>query len=465
MRLSRFLKGRSRFCQVPELEKTESSSRSSRVAGGDQKLCSRVELDCVPHFLTSAIGFVLLLGLSTTQPAPAATISFNPSLGIAQSYTSNVLFTSEDEISDTYTTVGLTLPVTRTTKKSETQFIYRPSYQIYNSSDQLDNLSHQLSLLVASQPERAAQIDFNLRYYYGQDQGSADSTDGSDLVLIPRNTREQGTIGLSIGNRIAGRWRWGASAQYETLSYSQISDDTGNLGPVLPQDRTSIGGVGLIAYELSPLSSAGFEVGLRQFDLDLTGTEDVQELTFVYQMRGTRNSTFNLSIGGFQTSLNPTIPLPPETNLTQTGAQGGFFYGRELRSFGFGITGSHRPTFGYGRFGTSTDTYLGVFFNKDFSRALDGALTLRWARSEPRIEFERLDSVDSAAIGGSLRFQAHPTLALRFAANVVDQIGSGNQTGTSAFGDVAVLEATAVLIWSPLAQKPIARVSTEGGGR
>ena len=96
---------------------------------------------------------------------------------------------------------------------------------------------------------------------------------------------------------------------------------------------------------------------------------------------------------------------------------------------------------------------------------LDGALALRWARSEPRIEFERLDSVDSAAIGGSLRLQAHPTLALRFSANVVDQIGSGNQTGTSTFGDLAVLEATAVLIWSPLAQKPIARVSTEGGDR
>ena len=268
MRLNRFLKGRSRFCQVPELEKTESSSRSSRVAGGDQKLCSRFELDCVPHFLTSAIGFVLLLGFGTTQPTPAATISFNPSLGIAQSYTSNVLFTSEDEISDTYTTVGLTLPVTRTTKKSETQFIYRPSYQIYNSSDQLDNLSHQLSLLVASQPGRAAQIDFNLRYYYGQGQGSADSTDGSDLVVIPRNTREQGTIGLSIGNRIAGRWRWGATAQYETLSYSQISDDTGNPGPVLPQDRTSIGAIGLITYGLSSLSSAGIEVGVSQFDLD-----------------------------------------------------------------------------------------------------------------------------------------------------------------------------------------------------
>lgn len=465
MRLNRFLEGRSRFYQVPELDKTESSSRSSRVAGGDQTLCSRVELDCVPRFLTSAIGLVMLLGFGTAQPTPAAIISFNPSLGIGQSYTSNVLFTSEDEISDTFTTVGLTLPVTRTTKKSETQFIYRPSYQFYNSSDQLDNLSHQLSLLVASRPERAARVDFNLRYYYGQDQGAAESTDGSDLILIPRNTREQGTIGLSVGNRISGRWRWGLSGQYETLSYSQIRDDTGDLGPLLPQDRTSIGGVGLIAYELSPLSSAGFEVGVSQFDLDLTGTEDVQELTFVYQKTGTRNSTFSLSIGGFRTSLNPTIPLPPDVSLTQTGAQGGFFYGRELRSFGFGIRGSHRPTFGYGRFGTSTDTLLGVLFNKDFSRTLEGGLTLRWARSEPRVEFERLDSVDSVAIGGSLRLQAHPTLALRLAANVVDQIGSGTQTGFSTFGDVAVLQATFVLVWSPLAQKPIAQVPTAEGGR
>lgn len=204
---------------------------------------------------------------------------------------------------------------------------------------------------------------------------------------------------------------------------------------------------------------------MSQFDLAITGKEDVEEVAFVYQKTGTRNSTFNLSIGGFRTSLDPAVPLPPTTNLTQTGAQGGFFYGRELRTFGFGVRGSHRPTFGYGRFGTSTDTYLGVQFTKNFSRTFDGGLALRWARSEPRIEFERLDSVDSAAIGGHLNLQAHPTLRLRFSANVVDQLGSNNQGGDLAIGDVAVLQATFLLVWSPLAEKPIAQVPSAEGGR
>ena len=469
MRLNRSHRGRQRFRQEPEPKGTEPAPRSSLVDAAakiaDPMRIRRVVLGHVVGSLASATSLVFLLGVSNTQPTLAATISFNPSLGIGQSYTSNVLFTSEEEISDTYTTVGLTFPVTRTTRKSETQFIYRPSYQFYNSADQLDNLSHQLSLLVASRPGRAAKIDFNVLYYYGQDQGAADSTDGSDLVLIPRNTREQGTIGLSFGNRISGRWRWGASAKYETLSYSQIEDDLGDLGPVLPQDRTSIGAAGLITYDLTPLSSAGFEVGVSQFDLALTGKEDVEELTFVYQKTGTRNSTFNLRIGGFRTSLDPSVPLPPEKNLTQTGAQGGFFYGRELRTFGWGISGSHRPTFGYGRFGTSTDTYLGVLFTKNFSRTFDGGLTLRWARSEPRIEFERLDSVDSAAIAGHLSLQAHPTLRLRVSANVVDQLSSSSQGGDLPTGDVAVLQATFLLVWSPLAEKPIAQGPSTSGGR
>ncbi len=425
----------------------------------------RMKVGFVVDSLARATGLVFLLAIGSAQPTLAAVVSFNPSLGISQSYTSNVLFTSEDEISDSYTSVGVTLPVTRTTKKSETQFDYQASYQFYNSSDQLDNLSHRLSLLVASQPRRAGKIDLRLQYYYGQDQGTSDSIEGSDNLLVPRSTREQGTAGLSYGNRISGRWRWGASAQYETLSYSQIQDDTGDLGPVLPQDRTSIGAAGLITYDLSSLSSAGFEVEVSQFDLAITGTENVEGLTFVYQKTGTRNSTFNLSIGGYRSTLDPDVPLPPETNLTQTGAQGGFFYGRELRTFGLGIRGSHRPTFGYGRFGTSTDTYLGVLFSKVFSKTLEGGLTLGWSRSEPRVEFERLNTVDSAAIGGNLSLQAHPTIRLQLSASVVDQIGSTNQTGDFSTRDVGVLQATFLFVWSPWAQKPIAQVPSAAGGR
>ncbi|MGB5160098.1 MAG: hypothetical protein WBQ27_03130 [Thermoanaerobaculia bacterium] len=425
----------------------------------------RVVLGHVVGSLASATSFVFLLGLSNTQPTLAATISFNPSLGVYQSYTSNVLFTSTDEISDTYTTVALTFPVIRTTKKSETRFIYSPAYQFYNSDDRLDNLSHRLELSLGSAPGRTATVNLNLLYYYGQDQGAADSTDGSDIILLPRNTREQGTIGLSFGNRISGRWGWGASAEYETLSYSQIGEDRGDLGPVLPQDRTSIGAAGSITYDLSSLSSAGFEVEVRQFDIDITGKEDVEGLSFVYQKSGSRNSTFNLSVGGYRSTLDPAVPLPSETNLTQTGAQGRFSYGRELRTFGFGIRGSHRPTFGYGRFGTSTDTYLGVIFSKVFSRTLKGGLALSWARSEPRIEFETLDSVDSAAIGGHLSLQAHPTLRLRLSANVVDQLSRANQGGDLPTGDVAVLQATFLLAWSPLAEKPIAQGPSTSGGR
>lgn len=425
----------------------------------------RADLGYVLGTLARSTGLVFLLGVSNSQPTLAATVSFNPSLWIGQSYTSNVLFTSEEEISDSYTTVGLTLPVTRTTKKSETEFIYRPSYQFYNSADQLDNLSHQLSLLVASRPGRAATVDLNVLYYYGQDQGAADSTDGSDIILLPRNTREQGTIGLSFGNRISGRWRWGASAEYEILSYSQIRDDGGDLGPVLPQDRTSIGAAGLITYDLSPLSSAGFEVRVSQFDLDITGKENVEELSFVYRKTGSRNSTFRLGIGGYRSSLDPAVPLPPEQNLTQTGAQAVFSYDRELRTLQWGIRGAHRPTFGYGRFGFSTDTYLGVFLGKAFSRVLDGGLALRWARSEPRIEFETLDSVDSVAIGGHLSLQAHPTLGLRLSANVVDQLSRSNQGGDLPTGDVAALQATFLLVWSPLAEKPIAQGPSTSGGR
>lgn len=413
---------------------------------------------------------VFLLGLTNPRFGPAATISFNPSLDFAQSYTSNVLFTSGDEISDTYTTVGITFPIRRTTRKSETQFIYRPAYQFYNSDDALDNLSHELSLIATSRPGRSGTVDLRLLYYDGQDQGAADSTNGADLTLVPRSTREQGTVGLGFGSRISDRWRWRASANYETLAYSQIQDDTGDPEPVLPQDRTSIGATGLITYDLSSLSSAGFEVEVSQFDIDITGKEDVEGLSFVYQKSGSRNSTFNLRVGGYRSTLDPAVPLPPSIDLTQTGFQGGFSYGRELRTFGYTIRGSHRPTFGYGNFGTTTDTNLRVLIDKILTRRLDGGLAFRWARSTPRVEvLEELGSVDTASLGGLLSWQAHPTLLLRLAANVLDQLGSDNPVGDVTFRDVAVFQATFELIWSPLARKRIAQVPTQvptgDGGR
>ena len=425
----------------------------------------RSKLGYVLGTLARSTGWVFLLGVGNSQPSHTATISFNPSLGIAQSYTSNALFTTEDEISDTYTTVGLNFPVTRTTRKSETRFEYSPAYQFFNSATRLDNLSHRLILNAQSRPGRSAIADLRLEYYYGQDQGAADSTNGADLTLIPRNTREQGTAGLGFRGRISGRWRWRTSANYETLSYSRISDDEGDLGPIVPQDRSSVGVTGLIGYELSPLSSAGFEVELSQFDLDITGKEDLEELSFVYRKTASRNSTFSLSVGGYRSTLKPAVPLPTEIDLTQTGAQGGFFYRRELRTFGFGIRGSHRPTFGYGRLGLSNDTYLSVLFDRRFSRTLDGGLAFRWARSTPRGAFEELPSVDSLAVGGRLELQAHPTLSLRVSANVVDQIGDDNRAGFLAIGDASVFEATFWLAWSPLAEKPIAQLPTAEGGR
>jgi hypothetical protein len=404
---------------------------------------------------------VIFLGLTNPRFGPAGTISFNPSLNFAQSYTSNVLFTSENEISDTFTTIGLTFPVIRTTKKSKAQFIYSPAYQIYSSADQLDNLSHQLSLQVRSQPGRSAKTDLSVLYSYGQDQGAADSTNAADFTLIPRSTREQGRISLGFENQISGRWGWGALAYYETLSYSSIRDSDSDLDPVLPRDRTAVGAVGRITRSLSALASVGFEVEVDQFDIISTGKEDLLQLSFLYRKTASRGSKFNLRVGAFRSTLEPLIPLPPEINNTQTDFQGDFSYDREIRSFRFDVRGSHSPTFGYGRAGTSTDTYLGVSLNKDLTRRLDGGLTARWARSAPRVE--GLATVDSVAVGGGLGLQAHPTLSLRFGANLVDQIGNDDSLADSALRDVAVLEAYFTLVWSPLARKPIAQIAAGGG--
>jgi len=403
---------------------------------------------------------VLLLGISNPRSGPAATFSFNPSFGLSQSYTTNVLFTSEDEISDSYTTLSLYFPVVRTTRKSETSFTYSPAYQVYNNSTQFDNLSHKLDLSVQSTPSRTAAVNLSLRYYYGQDQGAADSTNPADFLLIPRNIREQGRIGLGFENRISGRWRWGASTHYETLSYSSIRDSEGDLDPVLPQDRTAIGVAGRISRSLSELASVGFEVEVSQFDIVSFGKEDLEHLTFLYQKAGSPRSEFNLRLGVFRSTLNPLIPLPPDIDDTQTDFQGGFSYSRELRTFSLGIRGSHAPTFGYGRSGTSTDTDLVVDLGKDLTRRINGGLAARWARSTPRDEM--LATVDSVAVGGGLRIQAHPTLFLRVSANVVDQVGSRDSPPRSTLGDVGVLEATFTLLWSPLAQKPIAQQATAG---
>lgn len=406
------------------------------------------------HGLFRWVGLIAVLGLANSSSAPAATITFNPAFGLGQSYTSNALFTSENEISDSYTTISLYLPVTQETKKSETSFIYSPAYQFFNSATQLDNLSHTLDLIVQSTPSRTATIDARASYYHGQDQGSADSTNGSDLILTSRNTRDQGRLDLAFGNKISGRWRWGASTYYESLKYSSIKERDDIPEPFLPQNRTALGAAGQVTRNVSSRRSIGLELGVDQFDLDFTGTEDVGRVSFVFQQAGGRHSSFSLRVGAYQSSQNPEFDLPIDTEDTITGFQGDFSYTREFKTFDFNLLGSHQPTYGYDRFGTSTNSYLTTNFNKTFTRRIDGGMALRWARSAPTLD--ELPAIDSLALSGGLSFRPIPSLALQIAANVVDQTSGDTSDTDPSFRNVAVLNATFTLVWSPWAQKPIA---------
>jgi len=404
----------------------------------------------------SRVVLSLVAALCTTFPLPtgAATTTFNPRLELWRVYTSNALFSSTDEeISDSFTALTLVLPVARTTPKSLTRFTYSPSYQGYDSLDSLNNLTHRALLEVNATPTEASDINFSGLYYKGQDQGPAGNISDEDLILTPRNSREQGRVELDYDNRISGNWNWGAGTYYEDLRFSSIDDNEEGPESFVPENRTAVGVEGRIGRQMSPRTDTGLELGFDQFDLEVSGKENVQRLAIFLNHVFSRRSRLELQAGGFQTELDRGESLEPGQDNSRSGFYGRFDFVRAYSGFNLRLFGSHRPTSGYNFVGTSTNTIAGLTVSPDFSEKLAADATIRYSRADST--FAQDASIDSIALGGNLAYRPFRTLSFRFSAWVSSQTSDGQLAGVEA-ADIAVFEGSFAIVWSPLAGKPIA---------
>ncbi len=388
------------------------------------------------------------------QASGAAVVSFNPALELSQVYTSNALFTSDETAtSDTYTGFALVLPVKREAPKNTAEFTYRPSYQAYDSLDSLSNLPPSLLFRLDSTPTEALSTNLSTSYYRGQDQGLPNSDTGPDLILTPRNTREQGRIDLGFSHRFSGKWNWGANAYYEALSYTTIDDIEQDPNAYIPENRTAIGLVGRFGRAVSARTNVGLAVRFNQFDLDISGTEQVQRLELTLLHKPSRRNQLDVRLGAFRGEFDRNVPVEPGQSDSRSGFSGNFLFERIFSAFNFRIFALHEPTSGYNFIGTSTNTVAGLSLSWALSKRVSTGATARFSRADST--FEDDVTVENIGLGGTLDYRPFRTLSFRFSAAASDQT-SGGQLEAAGNASIAVFQGSLDIVWTPLANKKIA---------
>jgi hypothetical protein len=385
----------------------------------------------------SAIGFL-------ASAATAQRTTFDPQVNVGLFSTNNVAITRENPRSDWGMRVGLILPVVRQLDRGSLSFTYSPWVELFRESDTFNNVSHRMRLGLATAPTLDSSLNLTAAYSKTQDQGIIDSTDPSDLFLTQRTDRQRTSLDLVYGDQLRNRWNWGFSVGGSIWNYDKVIDAEDGVDRIPLEDRSEVRSSIQLTRSLSPTTAIGLSYGYRQFDLEFSGDENSQSVSFVFQKDVEERLSLEFSLGGFRnTGEAVTGPLDPSSG-SRSGVQGQFRLTRLWRKSTMAIVAGHRPSSGGARIGTSVNSFVGLSYGNRGDQVWSWSLYTRVARRDPSNEVQRV--VNSVALGGGVGRRLNRKTTIRMTARIFEQSGDSGETG-----------GTYVYTWLGVVWHPLAR--------
>jgi hypothetical protein len=201
----------------------------------------------------------------------AAEVDFRPSLSFGAFYNGNLAVTGEGP-GDYGANLALDLRVERRTATSLFSFDYRPAYEAYQESKDLDYFSNTIAMGYSREGARASKFYFNVYGTRTDYQGATPLNPDAATTFLPRTTLTRGDARIG-GNIAAGKRGFvdlqlrGAVELYDDLDDNPATPNVAG-DPVDFVDTTA--GAASIAWrtEVSPRNTIGVTVDGSYFDYE-----------------------------------------------------------------------------------------------------------------------------------------------------------------------------------------------------
>jgi hypothetical protein len=290
------------------------------------------------------------------QSAPAGWV-FTPSIGVAESFDSNVLLATEgsETVADFVTLVSPSAALGFRGRRSTLQADYRSSYQLYQDVSQLNAFDQRLNTAYTYR------LTPGTTFYARNNLSKSPSTDELDIPGV--RFRRQGVLLNDARAGFESRFnrRLSLDAAY-VFQWIDFDDDPLLVIDGLRRGGNAHGGSAELGYVLSPRLSLGGEYEMRHATVDEIRSFDVMNALATVDWRLTERLALSggAGVSTLATSVTDERRTAPAFRAGVTGSGQRFGWNVNYRR-------SFMPSFGFG----------GTFENQEFQAGLLATLTRR----------------------------------------------------------------------------------------
>jgi hypothetical protein len=364
-----------------------------------------------------------------TAPSPGQRTEFEPAISLLWWHTDNVDVVADDvpadSAADSYTTLGVALPLTRNQRWGSIGLSYVGSYTRYDKSSVYDNIAHTAFASVTKNlGSRGGRLTAETFYALTQDQGIPDRIGDDDQFLTVRTERT--FYGGGLRYEKTGRrseitsWLRSSRSVFDPIEDTSLPVIPGVV-QLLPENRTLVSGAFEYRYSFSRRFSLGprYDVGYADLERNANDTYHTFSAAFGYEVSehfsfdGAVGATFHSTAADLERGLPGqdetrlawilTLRIDPPLAAVQKG------------KIKLGLDVGISPSGGGALEGTSTNSYGRVYVGSGaYSSRWDWDVGIRYTRRDSFLE--SVSTFESAGLEGSLQYGLGPLFSARVGA-------------------------------------------------
>ena len=391
-----------------------------------------------------------MLAIATAPALAQRRTEFDPSISLLWWHTDNVDVVAEgapaDSAADSYTTLGVALPLTKNMHWGSVGLSYLGSYTRYDANSVYDNLAHTAHGSLTTNLGRGGRLTGELFYSLTQDQGIPERIGDDDQFLTVRTTRTfyGGALRYdrSVRRSVIASWIRVSHSVFDPIEDTSLPDIPGVV-QLLPENRTLVSGSFEYRHLFSRRFSLGprYDIGYADLERSANDTYHTFSAAFGYKVSehfsfdGALGATFRSTAGDLEQGLRGedetgvawilTVRIDPPLAAVQSG------------KIKLGLDVGISPSGGGALEGTSTNSYVRVYL-------ASGAYVSRWSW-DVGVRYTRRDStldtaptVSSAGLEGSVQYGLGNLVSARLGAGWYEQLDSQTETTNASFRTVNV---------------------------
>lgn len=325
-----------------------------------------------------------LLAIALLPLSYAGDVTFKPELRVGREYSSNLGFTTDDNLNDSSTTYGVDLPWRFVDEKGSSNILLSGSYFQQDDFDSLDRFEWGATLASNRRMSERTSWGISVTARETEAQGDPAALDIEELFLFRRTKRNLYGLSFNASHDITKRWVWRTSFVYAGRRIEDIEDfDAPGADSAAAEDRDTYAARVSFEHRLSPRTTFGPAVGFSRLELEQSGDADVLFAGFAGEHKVSQTSNLGFSAGATRATGTALNPLSMNPDAETTGAQASLDYRRTFRTTTLTTQFSFQPTAGGNIPGAAEQGTLSILLASNASKFINWNTSLRGSRRDP----------------------------------------------------------------------------------